>query len=658
MRYSALFFFLILIFIGCDKISSFTNQKVINKIPSKENLNYLDIEIDSFLTVELETNDKSFIRFLPEEKNKLWLFNTSTELKRINIADTTVLNSPSLPEKLKGYYFKKNNVMVDPTQSNILWISTIKSGLLKYDSKEKKINPTPIEKCQRLHVFDDWIVCIEKNIILLNKNSFQIDTITAFAGKHLFNLKESKKFGLIVNGHQYIPSEKKLEKITSINNISIPNGINDIIEKDSFIIYSPGRYANQINAIINDKHLDGKIGANKTQRIIEDSTFWTGSPVIRKWNLVNGSAKSFDFHLPVKARKVYVNDKEKYWILTPKNIFSFNRKSESVYVYPSLKRKAKLLQSFVDNKFLYVLYDNLLCIYNKDYLNKKKARFPAFEYSRTRKNYLAFMDSIQLNNCSSIQEYKTRAKLVETKYRNFLKTHPFQEYKKLHQNIYDSEQFRKSFYQEIINNEIIDSSFLDINYSTLVQTMSLNGKFHEAFKLDSVINSNHNELKVKMDKDYSYKSSIDSIKTFIKIAKKLDETISDKDSLEFLKIIAQKRICNSVWFCHQGCGGCNYSLVTQKLEKFLIENKNYLLQDDAELEFITINHYYEESFVRKAKSYELFLIKHPNSSKKLQVLKELLYMYDYYEPDQKPFIKEKRNAVLQKIKTEFPDYIN
>jgi len=206
-------------------------------LPTESENDFINLSIDSFLTIDLKTDHYSFVRFVPKEQNTLWFFNQKDILKKIDLNNPDSLINIKLPEALLGRVFNKRDVVLDNQSPNFLWIANNRKGLFKYDSDSKQFIKTQLTNCNQLHIFDNWIICINANQILAwNKTINQIDTIDKFAGQYIFDVRESQRFDLVINGYRYDTKSHSLEKITKINSIEIPLGFNNLTEKDSFIV--------------------------------------------------------------------------------------------------------------------------------------------------------------------------------------------------------------------------------------------------------------------------------------------------------------------------------------------------------------------------------------------------------------------------------------
>lgn len=186
-------------------------------LPTESENDFINLSIDSFLTIDLKTDHYSFVRFVPKEQNTLWFFNQKDILKKIDLNNPDSLINIKLPEALLGRVFNKRDVVLDNQSPNFLWIANNRKGLFKYDSDSKQFIKTQLTNCNQLHIFDNWIICINANQILAwNKTINQIDTIDKFAGQYIFDVRESQRFDLVINGYRYDTKSHSLEKITKI----------------------------------------------------------------------------------------------------------------------------------------------------------------------------------------------------------------------------------------------------------------------------------------------------------------------------------------------------------------------------------------------------------------------------------------------------------
>ena len=188
--------------------------------------NYITLPIDSFRHYPLLTDGKSFVRMLKAEKNRLWHFNSRNLLELINLADTAAARPVALPERFANLVYSERDVVAEDGPDGGLWICNYSRGLLRYSARDGVFRPSPLGSCGSLYVLDNYVAVadIQHGLIVLNKAMEILDTITDFPLHQIHDVRETGRFGLVINGCRYDPQDGKLEKITRIGEVELPDG--------------------------------------------------------------------------------------------------------------------------------------------------------------------------------------------------------------------------------------------------------------------------------------------------------------------------------------------------------------------------------------------------------------------------------------------------
>jgi len=195
---------------------------------------------------------------------------------------------------------------------------------------------------------------------------------------------------------------------------------------------------------------------------------------------------------------------------------------------------------------------------------------------------------------------------------------------------------RKRCYQILISKEI-----RNLNFENVVQ---LEKDFLATVDSD------------KFSQDYKYYTNIDSVKNYLAKVTTLEKLDLAKDSLAFKKAMALDNVCSTPFFCHEGCGGCDFSLVTNALNDFVKNFPNSELRDNAKYNSLGYHYTYDEDFYDSNlyKDYEKFIEEYPNSDliddAQFRIADFILQYIEYAQEDNTYFINK-----LKKIAEDYPE---
>ncbi|MCB0550468.1 MAG: hypothetical protein KDD19_23065 [Phaeodactylibacter sp.] len=611
--------------------------------------NYITLPIDSFRHYPLLTDGKSFVRMLKAEKNRLWHFNSRNLLELINLADTAAARPVALPERFANLVYSERDVVAEDGPDGGLWICNYSRGLLRYSARDGVFRPSPLGSCGSLYVLDNYVAVadIQHGLIVLNKAMEILDTITDFPLHQIHDVRETGRFGLVINGCRYDPQDGKLEKITRIGEVELPDGFSDLLEKDSFVVYSPGQVANIVHLIVNGRrHYPEHFLASPRNRIIEGHTFWACfADKIARWDLKTQSKQSIRMALPMPFPWLHQNDTTRFWIASASGLFSFDKNSGAVHKYP-LAEGTKLRQFFADEGHLYFLFDGRFSIYNKQYLDAHRTRFNMQWYAQEKERYALAMDSLGLRQTQSFPLYLEKSRWLEEQFGAFLAIHPMPDHLGLAYNIWEYEPFRAGFFEALAARRV-RPDILEKNYSPLLRRLANDGKIKAVLFLDSLYRDG--EIGIGNDgPDYRmYHYGIKELQNLQQARDSLRAAAESEEQYLFQEALLFRSICRIGWM---GESYCDQSLCLSRLEAFAQRYPASPLRDDAGFYIADIkSRDWENGMIESADGYTRFLEAFPASNKKPDAMMALLEYYCDRE------LKREGLEMAERIKREFPE---
>lgn len=598
------------------------------------------------------------VRMLREEKNRLWHFNRRNVLEWINLEASDTARLIELPEEalprqaatlkqLKNQQYREWDVVVDEGPGSSLWVCNSGSGLYRYISRDEVFLPTPVRSCAGLYVFDNHVVAADskKGLVVLNKKAEILDTITQIPFHELYDIRETERFGLVVNSRRYDPSDGALKRITRIGDVELPYGFNDYLEKDSFIVYSPGRNRNVVNLIVNGRHhYQEAFKASHAGRLIEGQAFWAFSgDEVAWWDLQDFSRKSVRLVLPMVSPRFCRNDTSLFWIASASALFSFDKYTGLVYHYPVAGSK-RLHQFFSDADHLYFLFEGRFSVYSKQYLYERRTAFDMQWYARQKKWYEASVDSLGLRETQDYYRYREKARWLERHFSAFLAIHPFRLHDYLAPNIWAYASFRTTFFDALAS-EKADSGLLEKNFFPFLKALANKGKFAEVLLLDSIYQTTHKALLEKFGPVYA--CGIQELRSLQQERDSLYAIAETPEKYHFYEALLFRKACCTGWL---GEVACDQSLALSRLEEFTSKYPGSSLSDDAAFYIADINARNPESgVVESPGEYKDFLASYPGSGKRADAMMALL---EYYSDRAR---EEEGLELAERMKAEFPE---
>jgi len=429
----------------------------------------------------------------------------------------------------------------------------------------------------------------------------EIHPVTAF-----YPRKENIVIGT-ANGLYFL--NRNTNKISVAENFPLDIWVNSIQElsNDTLLINYKTYYHSSSNALI-----EKSIGKSTPEKITNYN--YISQEVKSKLPSLRGEFREFRS----ESISWYYNDSELFFS-TNKNDF---------YKFP-LFPKGRVRHILEDREYLYVLFDEIFIIFNKDYILKNSIIHEVANYEKLQKELLQKMDELNESRtdfekylAKSITLYNSENYSSYSDLQNILQDIP---------NSFENYNFERGVknLNLILRNDTIPIMF---KYNIL---KGLCQKYTTSAKLDSALIYFHLIKKLyPLYKDHCIDSSYPCI---VSAKKQLDsmrsEGLSD-DKLLFLEAqLRAKMIQCSCWF---GESYYNFSIVEEKLKEILISHPHSQYADDAEYWMINYQNYGDEEgrySVSEIPKIRKFVKKYPNSTLIPELIMNIAYSYsnDYSE---------------------------
>lgn len=587
--------------IGCSKSNKSSNCNIDCNEP-----NY---------SIYFNEGEAQNLTFSPIEKNKILVdfFNSSSRKIEFDLCSNH--KEKIQPTHWKNSYSNKIPTYIDSIDS-LVWIGGANRNLICYDQKLKKTRVLPIKYVNQIIPFESKLFFVSfhglyvktsttsdiiklKNIPIeliqrssqLNRNTLLLDSKITFdlktntwkEGIHLFDTQLNGKFYTISKNKENLLFQENGKLYSTLNN-SI-HEINVTNEFSRGIIYNDANYV-----------------YSKRKGYID------------RYEINTGKLDSFKFRLP-KSRFApnFKFDNDIIWIFRPGQLSFINTSTKSQHLLP-LGESTEFKSFEFDNCHVFLLYAKELNAIHKNDFIQNTPTFDIDAYENEIIECKTFIDSTKIQY--ETDEYVAIQKLkeIQNKYSNSENPEIIELISYLNIGAFQNVNYNSTIKKEACyKNENLPFEQRIYCFNNLITEKARNSEFQEAIKQEKILLELFNSE--KLQSTYYHKTGLDSIKSYLSKINSLSKSKLSQDTLSFYKAMALNTVCETMFFCHEGCGGCDYSLVTNELEKFKTEFPSSRLLDNAEFKLIGYEFMYDENMYssQKIRRYENFKNNYPNS---------------------------------------------
>ncbi|MBL7810238.1 MAG: hypothetical protein JNN28_20620 [Saprospiraceae bacterium] len=577
----------------------------------------------------LEINFDGFtlqgIQFSPFEEGKIWVRAIHRDFLVWEI-DVASGQKVLLDQNMAQYFFTDNNNGTiqyryqDPF-SPIIWVGAPNKNVVWYDQKNKTLNELPIRHAR-------WILPTENEVFMAdasgllswNRNTHYIQKIAFTSSQKPQEYTFNKDSSISLNAQFTYHFTTK----TLTSNVVIgQNGItlnqldfnatteNFLVTLSTGILYAIEGISDQIPA--QDQPLyNAKISNNKIW-YSDNQFYYAFDPKTKLTNKyaykippVNNYAGSFEA------------DDEYLWLLRPGQTMLVRLSDNQQFDF-AIQAEEMHLRTILDDCNVYSLYKDKVYIASKAEFIKQGKLFDVNQYNNDLARFNDVVDSLGLMADSLPGPIMSKLHFLHSQYAGIdhveikqklhsLKTTAFNNvnhsfpagYIACYQDTSLPTEYRISCISYLVNQYGSASNFQKV--------LHFDQEYKKYFGIPSFNDQNH------------FGSAVDSVKRYLFVTDSLDNTNLTEDSIYYFKALALNTICLTKWHCSEGCAGCDFSLVTNKLKSFMAKFPNSKLVDNAALLVIEANFRFDytedEALAAQIRAYERFLKKYPDSDVK------------------------------------------
>lgn len=619
--------------------------------------------VKPFITFSIDksvrfANDTIFIQdfmFSPFDKNSIWIFGSNGRNYELNLIDKswTLLN-----KKFGKYaYLRKQDIVSDPFNPDILWLCNFRHGLTLYNHQDTTLLNFPeILSTTDLHFAGNYIIAGTMNglykidrtnleskeikelaVLMVSGITSYSDSVLLLNGTFYYNIYNDSITGKITN--QYVQS-----KSNSLNNIKVylnDNRISIFRDNDSLIPIP-----------FNGTSLDNVV--------IDEENIWITNDLIHgitHYSITENSSITipvgYEFY-PIRT----CPDDSLLWLYNEEGVVVFN-KNEGI-AYKLEVDALKPLNLIVDSKYMYVNSLHYIDIYNKEYL---------LQFRKNVKELAAEEKKFSKYIYDQLLVFRSDFRNTYTKYTEINNDYSSTSNKRILQKL---EQLKESLITRLPNNfieskelelfvrdTISDESLTAAYYQHLIRMANYEGKLEGALFYDSILEAHYPAYRSKYHIDQmlevrKYADTINELKN-----KELPE-----DELFWRTGMAYYKLFFFVG--PESEVGYNMSYPFSYFRRLLRQHPSSPYADNAEytmLEYMELNSHEggDNSYNLKAiENYKRLLSKYPNTELTPKIYYQIASLYLWYEAEtsEKPELYRMALDYANKIMKEFPGYAN
>ncbi|HSF90021.1 MAG TPA: hypothetical protein VLA46_11420 [Saprospiraceae bacterium] len=523
-------------------------------------------------------------------------------------------------------YTRARSPMLEDKVDSIIWVGGANLDLLKYDLTNGLVDTMPLRSVLRIAAGKDRTYFV------------------TYHGLHYYD-KSSVLFQAIAGLPQmFIQRSSQLDEHTLILNDSITFDMKTNTLKKGVHLYDFHHEGNLLHRFKAENKLavvrqSGKILAvtatgvketkleffNDVLNVFVDQPYlweYTYSPndlqnnKIHRYNIETEELTRYSFRLPRTSSysPTFHIDGDFIWITRPQEIYIIDSKD-------GLSRKYtgddldKLLAVKLDDCSVFLLFKDKLVIKEKNSFLSSCPYFDYEGYQNELESYHAYIDSLHIKKDTNKAMVLEKLSIIKEKYRQ--ETHPeiLAEIAQLNISAFNGLHYETdSELEQCYHDTLLPTEKRASCIGILIRSLAHQGEFQRVVSLGKkarllIMPDDHNSY-------YFYDlNGVDSIERYLNIADSLNKTDLPKDSIQYLTALALAGVCNTSFFCHEGCGGCNCSFMIEAFRTFMKTFPGSALVDNAAYEILKLSNQYldVDDNSPAALHYESFINEYPQS---------------------------------------------
>lgn len=364
----------------------------------------------------------------------------------------------------------------------------------------------------------------------------------------------------------------------------------------------------------------------------------------------NKNAEKFAYRLPpVNNYLTSVEfDARHIWIQRPGQLMLIDTDSHQQLEF-RVSPEAKYQKTVLSDCNVYSVFENGIVISSKETFIHTCVPFDVGTYESQLVQMNQFLDSIGLGKDTTTAVALKKLIFVQKKYAGMHHVEVQQKLAGLDWQAFQNVPVRSPEEHEICyRNASLPFTYRKGCLINLLNQYGRNSKFQEVLYLEKEYLKYFGQPDRRID--YVFITHVDSVRSYLNRVARLEKSGLTADSLSYFKALALGTICSTDWYCSEGCGGCDFTLVTDRLKSFVQKFPESQLVDNALFDLLQYSFGYDsddDSINLMNRELRAFLLKHPNSDLQAEIWYLIFQNCQYmYMPDKKG-MKEAGKKFLQ-----------
>jgi hypothetical protein len=507
---------------------------------------------------------------------------------------------------------------------SLIFIGGLDQNLVLYNQRSKAIEELPLRHVTRIiskpsqvfFVAGDGFYYWDRKLksiaqvngipVKFNESTAMLnDTTIIFDSKYTYFFNSGKvKKGIFFNDYEYKGA---------LHSLKADNGCGVFGQKDTLFYVYEGFV----------KKLELPCNAVGCTKIIDQKYWQSDNEFIYSFDPKSNLFKKYSYRLPhVNSYATEFEVDSKYiWIKRQGQVMLISLADNRQFEF-QIKPEEGHIETIFDDCNVYSIYENKVVFCSKEDFLKKCELFDAEKFDLDIMQFDLVVDSIGVYNDSIPSSSLEKLNYLKKRYSSVENIEILKKLDNMNTGAFIRNHYK--FPDGFI------SCYKDKSMPIAQRNYCINYLADEYGKLSNfskIIHLKYEYTKyfdeAVINRDCPFRIVLDSVETYLAKIDSLQATQLTNDSLYYFSSLALETICKTRWYCHEGCGGCSFSLVTDRLKSFKAKYPESDLVDNSEIYLINIKHLYDyevdESRIAQNMAYESFLIKYPDSDLKTEV---------------------------------------
>ena len=550
------------------------------------------------------------IRWLPFEPGKIWVQTN----RRIFELDIQTRQEKPLNGLFQNFFYQNPEYYTTDPYDSLMWVGGPNRNVVFYDSKTKNVEELPVNYVHRIIAEPDKVYLI------------------AFHQVCYWDRKSRSLHQVPNNPLQYIQTCEVVDDTTLI----LERQYTFFLRSQRFVKgFFAGKYEfegyrriNDANALLYKENAFYRVWKGEAEPLplqMQGNLYNIAAAAGKYWQWNNqfffvydpktGKSDTIPYRLtPINNYSpAQMFDARHIWVQRPDQLLLIDLASHQQLNYPVLPEE-KYLHTVLSNCNVYAVFQNQIRISFKDDFVAGCTPFDVKMYDAQLEQLNHTADSLGLGKDTTIEVALQKLNTIKAWFGGLDHVEVQQKL-----TLMDWLAFQKvdialpDGYVRCYRDETLPVSYRKGCLKRLVDEYGRMSKFKKVIEFEQ----EYHKYFGKPDQvaDYYFLRHVESVRAYLTQVDSLEKSALAADSLYYFKALAQEIICRN-WYCSEGCGGCDFSLVINALNPFAQKFPESDLVDNAEFYLFPFNYMYdeeEETIKEINRNYRAFIRKYPES---------------------------------------------